>query len=100
MSERYRVRLMARRARPGPASTQNRRDPDPSSAPFPKGRFIFLVGYIPEHPGGRSASILNRARLFKEQAGVDAEIVVTGFAGNLDALLTTLRGTGVCSSPV
>ena len=93
-SESYRLVRMARRAHPPSASAGDRQDLVPSTAPFPKARYVFLVGHIPEHPGGRSASILNRARLFKEHAGVDAEIVMTHFAGDLDRLTTMLRDRG------
>jgi glycosyltransferase involved in cell wall biosynthesis len=92
--EYYRLRRIAGRARARPASTGDRPDLVPSSAPFPKARYCFLVASIPEHPGGRSASILNRARLLKEHADVDCEIVMTHFPGDLDRLTTMLRERG------
>ena len=92
--ESSRLRLIASRARTGPAAASSRRELVPSSAPLPKARYVFLIGFIPERPGGRTASILNKARLFKEHAGVDSEIVMTHYTGDLDNLTTMLRDRG------
>ena len=92
--ESYRLDRIASRARPHPAAASDRRELVPSPAPFPKARYVFLIGFIPERPGGRTASILNKARLFKEHAGVDSEIVMTHFTGDLDGLTTMLRDRG------
>ncbi len=90
----YRLGRIAGRAGPGPAAAEDRQDLVPTSAPFPEARYVFLIGFIPERHGGRTASILNKARLFKEHAGVDSEIVMTRFQGDLDRLTTMLRDRG------
>ncbi len=93
-SESYRLDRLARCAHSRPAVTGDRQDLVPSSAPFPTARYVFLVAFIPERPGGRSAAILNRARVFKEHAGVESEIVMTHFHGDLDRLTMSLKERG------
>jgi len=53
-----------------------------------------MVGSVPELYGGRSGSILRKAQFFKEHAGVDSEIVMTHFPGDLQRLTTVLRDRG------
>ena len=71
-----------------------RHDPVPSAQPFPPARYVFVVGAVPERYGGRSASIIRKAQLFKEHAGVDSEIVMTHFSGDLEKLTRSLRERG------
>ncbi len=83
-----------RRPGPRPVAAAVRHDPVPSPAPFQRARYVFLVGAVPERYGGRSGSIFRKAQLFKEHAGVDSEIVMTHFSGDLDRLTGVLQERG------
>ncbi len=85
---------------PRPVAAAVRHDPVPSPAPFPRARYVFLVGAIPERYGGRSGSILRKAQLFRELAGVDCEIVMTHFKGDLNRLTKALWDRGALAPGV
>lgn len=78
----------ARRRRSRAAQVAVRRaarlDPAPPMQPFPPARYIFATGAIPRRYAGRTASVLVKARLFAEQAGVPCEILTMNFSSELD----------------
>lgn len=77
------ARAAKRRLRPPRAqqpSAPVRRDsprqaPVPPLRPFPAGKVIFAVDVVPRVHAGRTASILTKARLFREKAGQESVVV-------------------------
>ncbi len=77
-----------------------RSDPVPPMAPFPDARYIFMVDAIPPVYGGRTGSILTKARLFKELAGVESEIVMVSQKADSGKLGAALRARGALAEGV
>ncbi len=70
-------------------------DPLPPLRPFPKARYVFVVGAVPRRFGGRTASILNKCRLLKQYAGVDSIIVTLNYSSEIDDISADLRARGL-----
>lgn len=79
-------RIRARRgaARQVAVRRAARIEPAPALQPFPQARYIFAVGAIPRRYAGRTASVLAKAKLFAETAGVPCEILTMNFSSELD----------------
>lgn len=69
--------------------------PVPAMAPFPKARYLYAVNAIPRAYGGRSSSILAKARIFAEKAGVDSTLVTFLHSTELADIEHGLRERGV-----
>lgn len=69
--------------KPAPAAPTVRHDPIPEPSDFPDARYVIVVESIPRRYAGRTASILNKTRLWSER-GVASEIVVLGYSAELD----------------
>lgn len=63
-----------------------RTDPVPVEQGFPKAEYLILVGGIPRHYAGRTASILTKTRLWFEAQGIRSTIVSTYSSAELDDL--------------
>lgn len=63
-----------------------REDPIPTTHEFPDASYVILVGGIPRHYAGRTASILTKTRLWYERAGVRSTVVTMFSSGELDDL--------------
>ena len=70
-------------------------DPLPPLRPLPVARYVFVVGAVPRHFGGRTASILNKCRLLKQLGGVDSTIVTLNYSSEIDDIATDLRRRGL-----
>jgi glycosyltransferase involved in cell wall biosynthesis len=70
-------------------------EPVPALAPFPKATYIYAVNAIPRAYAGRSASILAKARIFAEQAGVESRLVTFLHSTELADIEHDLRERGV-----
>jgi glycosyltransferase involved in cell wall biosynthesis len=72
-----------------------RADGSPVLKPLPQGRYLFVVGAVPLHFGGRTASILTKCRLLKEVCGVDSTIVTLNYSAVTDDVSADLRRRGL-----
>jgi poly(glycerol-phosphate) alpha-glucosyltransferase len=70
-------------------------DPLPPLRPFPKAKYVFVVGAVPRRFGGRTASILNKCRLLKQYGGVDSIIVTLNYSAEIDDISADLRARGL-----
>lgn len=95
--------LRGSRERPGPSAPQplvtRRVDPVPPMLPFPPGKVIFAVDGVPRVHGGRTASILTRARLFRE-AGKESVVVTFYDSSQLDDIAHEFTQRGILSEGV
>lgn len=62
--------------------------------PFPDRRYVVVVDTIPRNHAGRTASILNKTRLFYERLGVESTILVVDYSSQLDDLTHKMRAAG------
>lgn len=94
--------LTGRRGRSSaPATTVTRRtDPVPDLAPFPDALLVFAVDVLPRTFAGRTASMLNKTRLFAERAGVESIMVTLYDSSQLDDIEHTWREAGVLAEGV
>lgn len=72
-------------------------EPVPPLAPFPPALYLYAVNALPRSYGGRSASILAKARIFAEQAGVQSTLVTFLHSSELADIEHGLRERGVIS---
>jgi poly(glycerol-phosphate) alpha-glucosyltransferase len=79
---------------PRPKTRTVRIDPVPAFQPFPQARYIFAVGAIPRRYAGRTASVLAKAKLFSEQAGVPCEILTMNYSAELDDVTHDIEERG------
>lgn len=70
-------------------------EPAPELAPFPKAKYLYAVNAIPRNYAGRSASILAKARILAEQAGVESTLVTFLHSTELADIEHGLRERGV-----
>lgn len=70
-------------------------DPLPDLRPLPPAKYVFVVGAVPRHFGGRTASILRKCRLLKELGGVDSIIVTLNYSSEVDDIAADLRRRGL-----
>jgi poly(glycerol-phosphate) alpha-glucosyltransferase len=70
-------------------------DPLPDLRPFPRAKYVFVVGAIPRRFGGRTASILTKCRLLKQYGGVDSTIVTLNYSSEIDDISADLRKRGL-----
>ncbi|HOC12374.1 MAG TPA: glycosyltransferase [Propionicimonas sp.] len=70
-------------------------DPAPSLQPFPAARYLYAVNAIPRNYAGRSSSIITKARVFAEQAGVRSTLVTFLHSAELADIEHDLRERGV-----
>ena len=82
------------------ATLDRRDDPIPTGATFPDARYIILVGGIPRHYAGRTASILTKTRLWYETAGIESTIVAQFSSAELDDIAHGLREKGILAPGV
>ncbi len=68
--------------------------------PFPPGKVIFAVDGVPRVHGGRTTSILTKARLFKEKAGKDSILVVLYDSSQMDDLAHEFTERGILGEGV
>ncbi|MFZ0529085.1 MAG: glycosyltransferase [Propionicimonas sp.] len=78
-----------------PALTVRPLEPAPAPAPFPKAKYLYAVNALPRSYAGRSASILAKARIFAEQAGVESTLVTFLHSSELADIEHDLRRRGV-----
>lgn len=71
-----------------------REDPIPTTHEFPDASYVILVGGIPRHYAGRTASILTKTRLWYERAGVRSTVVTMFSSGELDDLSHQFEAKG------
>ena len=90
-----RLGLAWRRHRALRRATVVRVDPLPDLQPLPQARYAFLIGAVPRRFGGRTASILTKARLLKELGGVNSTIVTLNHTPALPAIRADLRRRGL-----
>lgn len=88
-------RLAAARSRGAAGRTRLRVDPVPPLEPLPAARYAFLIGAIPRRFGGRTASILMKARLLQEIGGVGSTVVTLNHARALPQVTAGLRRRGL-----
>lgn len=74
--------------------------PAPALQPFPQARYIFATGAIPRRYAGRSASVLAKATLFSERAGVPCEILTMNFSSELDDVSHEIDARGALGEGV
>ena len=98
------VRRVARKVRatlgtpPRPAESGLRvrpLEPVPPMTPYPTARYLYAVNALPRNYAGRSASILAKARIFAEQAGVKSTLVTFLHSTELADIEHGLRERGV-----
>lgn len=75
-------------------------DPEPTWQPFPDARYIFAVGAIPRRYAGRTASVLAKAKLFSERAGVSCEILTMNYSAELDDVTHDIEQRGALGEGV
>lgn len=63
-----------------------REDPIPTTQTFPSAKYVIVVGGIPRHYAGRTASILTKTRLWHTFEGVETTVVTMFSSGELDDL--------------
>lgn len=97
------LRRVRNAARPTAASAPvavRRSDPVPPMQPFPPGKVIFAVDGVPRVHGGRTTSILTKARLFKEKAGKDSMLITLYDSSQIDDLAHEFTERGILSQGV
>ena len=67
----------------------------PELQPFPKANYFYAVNAIPRQYAGRSSSIITKARVFAEQAGVESTLVTFLHSAELADIEHELRERGV-----
>lgn len=72
----------------------------PPMQPFPPGKVIFVVDGVPRVHGGRTASILTKARLFRAAAGKESTIVTFYDSSQLDDIAHEFAERGLLSEGV
>ena len=77
-----------------PAMTKRPLDPTPEFRPFPTAKYLYAVNSIPRNYAGRSASIIAKARVFSEQAGVLSTLVAFQHSSELTDVEHELRERG------
>ncbi len=80
-----------------PAQAVRPLEPAPEFRPFPEALYLYAVNAIPRNYGGRSASIVAKARIFAEQAGVDSMLVTWRHSSELADVEHELREKGLLS---
>lgn len=70
-------------------------EPVPELTPFPKALYLYAVNALPRAYAGRSASIIAKARIFAEQAGVESRLVTFLHSTELADIEHDLRERGV-----
>lgn len=70
-------------------------EPPPALQPFPDALYLYAVNAIPRNYAGRSASIIAKARIFGEQAGVKSILVTFRHSSELADIEHDLRAKGV-----
>lgn len=90
-------RLSALRRKP---HTAPREDPIPDHGDFPAMKQFILVGGIPRHYAGRTASILTKTRLWYEKAGIETTIITMFSSAELDDLSHHFRNQGALAPGV
>lgn len=103
-------RRVARKVRRAVGPTPTKRDgdapvirplePPPPLAAFPEARYLYAVNAIPRVYGGRSTSILAKARIFAERAGVSSTLVTFLHSTELADIEHDLRERGVIGTSV
>lgn len=98
------LRRLARKARgagngrttpkPTAAAVVRPLEPAPAPAAFPKALYLYAVNAIPRAYAGRSASILAKARIFAEQAGVESRLITFLHSSELADIEHDLRERG------
>lgn len=79
---------------PQPPPLPTRTDPVPPMQPFPDCHPVVVVDGIPRKHAGRTASILNKTRLFYEREGTETTILVVDYSSQLDDLAHSMRLNG------
>ena len=69
-------------------------DPVPPLAPLPTARYVVLIGAVPRRFGGRTASILTKARLLRQIGGVGSTVVTLNHTRALPQITAGLRRRG------
>ena len=69
-------------------------DPIPAMLPFPDALYISTVGGLPRNFGGRTSSIVAKARLFHDLAGVKTVVMTFNHSSELDDVTTLFRERG------
>ncbi len=77
-----------------------RNDPVPPPQDFPDARYLIVVGGIPRHYAGRTASILTKTRLWYEQQGIESTILTMFSSAELDDLTHLFREKGALAPGV
>ena len=77
-----------------------RTDPIPDPAEFPDAMLIFAVDVLPRNFAGRTASMLNKTRLFAERAGRESIMVTLYDSSQLDDIEHEWREAGVLADGV
>jgi poly(glycerol-phosphate) alpha-glucosyltransferase len=69
--------------------------PVPATAPYPDALYLYAVNALPRNYAGRSASMIAKARIFAEQAGVSSTLVTFLHSTELADIEHDLRERGV-----
>ncbi len=69
-------------------------EPAPPLLPFPDALYLYAVNAIPRNYAGRSASIVAKARIFAEQAGVHSTLVAFRHSSELADIEHEMREKG------
>ncbi|MGC3994805.1 MAG: glycosyltransferase [Propionicimonas sp.] len=69
--------------------------PVPAAVPYPDALYLYAVNAIPRNYAGRSSSIISKARIFAEQAGVPSTLVTFLHSSELADIEHGLRERGV-----
>lgn len=75
-------------------------EPAPQLQPFPDALYLYAVNALPRNYAGRSASILAKARIFAEQAGVRSTLVTFLHSSELADIEHDLRERGTVGDNV
>lgn len=75
-------------------------DPVPDLEALPRARYLVLVGAVPPRFGGRTASILNKCRLFAEIGGTGSSIITLNYTTRINELTADLRRRGLLADGV
>ncbi len=77
-----------------------RTDPVGPAEPFPDAMLVFAVDVLPRNFAGRTASMLNKTRLFAQQAGRESIMVTLYDSSQLDDIEHGWRAAGVLADGV
>ncbi len=77
-----------------------RDDPLGPERPLPDAQYVFIVGGLPRHFAGRTASMLTKTRLFYQRYGVESLIVTATPSAELDDLSHHWRERGALAPGV